>query len=110
VSCVRRVWNAKRGAPAREVGDNMIFITLWTFRQKATKEMLAESVQLAEQLPQEGIEIIGNYWTLGKCDLVTIAEAKNEQTFMNALLRYGHIFATETLVALSREDAIKLVQ
>ncbi|MCW4041167.1 MAG: GYD domain-containing protein [Candidatus Bathyarchaeota archaeon] len=112
LSRLRRVWNATRGAPTatgREVGDNMIFITLWTFRQKATKEMLAESVQLAEQLPQEGITIIGNYWTLGKCDLVTIAEAKNEQTFMNALLRYGHIFATETLVALNREDAIKLV-
>jgi len=88
----------------------MIFITLWRFRQKATKEMLAESVKLAEQLPKEGIEIIGNYWTLGKCDLVTIAEAKDESTFMRALLRYGDIFSTETFVALSREDAIKLVQ
>ena len=88
----------------------MIFITLWRFRQKATKEMLAESVKLAEQLPKEGINIIGNYWTLGKCDLVTMAEAKNESTFMKALLRYGDIFSTETLVALSREDAIKLVQ
>ncbi len=88
----------------------MIFITLWTFRQKATKEMLAESVKLAEQLPQEGINVIGNYWTLGKCDLVTIAEAKDETTFMKALLRYGDIFATETLVALSREAAITLVQ
>jgi hypothetical protein len=29
---------------------------------------------------------------------------------MKALLRYGDIFSTETLVALSREDAIKLVQ
>jgi len=88
----------------------MIFITLWKFRQKATKEMLAESVKLAEQLPKEGIEIIGNYWTLGKCDLVTIAEAKDERTFMRALLRYGDIFSTETFVALSRDDAIKLVQ
>jgi len=88
----------------------MIFITLWRFRQKATKEMLAESVKLAEQLPKEGIEIIGNYWTLGKCDLVTIAEAKDERTFMRALLRYGDIFSTETFVALSRDDAIKLVQ
>ncbi|KON26267.1 hypothetical protein AC480_05990 [miscellaneous Crenarchaeota group archaeon SMTZ1-55] len=88
----------------------MIFITLWTFRQKATKEMLAESVKLAEQLPQEGINVIGNYWTLGKCDLVTVAEAKDETTFMKALLRYGDIFATETLVALSRNDAITLVQ
>ena len=72
--------------------------------------MLAVSVTLADQLPREGIEIIGNYWTLGKCDLVTIAEAKDEKTFMKALLRYGDIFSTETLVGLSREDAIKLVQ
>jgi uncharacterized protein with GYD domain len=87
----------------------LIFITLWKFRQKATKEMLAESVKLAEQLPKEGISIIGNYWTLGKCDLVTVAEAKDEKALMKALLRYGDIFSTETLVALSREDAIKLV-
>ena len=72
--------------------------------------MLAESIKLAEQLPKEGINIIGNYWTLGKCDLVTIAEAQNEKTYIKALLRYGDIFSTETFVALSREDAIKLVQ
>ena len=87
----------------------MIFITLWKFRHKATKEMLAKSVKLSEQLPKEGIEIIGNYWTLGKCDIVTIAEAKDEKAFMKALLRYGDVFSTETLVALSREDAIELV-
>ena len=72
--------------------------------------MLALSVRLAEQLPQEDINIIGNYWTLGKCDLVTVAEAKDEITFMEALLRYSDIFSTETFVALSREDAIKIVQ
>ena len=88
----------------------MIFITLWTCRQKATKEMLAVSVKLAEQLPKEGINIIANYWTLGKCDLITVAEAEDEKTFMKALLRYGDIFSTETLVALGREDAIKLIQ
>ena len=88
----------------------MIFITLWTFRVKATKDMLAVSVKLSEQLPKEGINILCNYWTLGKCDLITIAEAKNEVAYMKALLRYGDVFSTETLVALSREDAIKLVQ
>ena len=87
----------------------MIFITLWKFRQKATKEMLAESMKLAEELSKEGINIISNYWTLGRCDLVTIAEAKDEKAFMKALLRYGAMFSTETLVALSREDAIELV-
>ena len=88
----------------------MILITLWKFREKATKEMLALSVKLAEQLPEEGINILCNYWTLGKCDIITVAEAKDEKTFMKALLRYGDRFSTETLVALSREDAIKLVQ
>ena len=88
----------------------MIFITLWKFRQKATQEMLAVSVKLAEELPQEGIEIKCNYWTLGKCDLVTIAEAKDETAFMKAFLRYGDLFATETLVALSCDNAITLVQ
>ena len=38
----------------------MIFITLWKFRQKATKEMLAVSVKLAEELSKEGINIISN--------------------------------------------------
>ena len=71
--------------------------------------MLTISVKLAEQLPKEGINIIGNYWTLGKCDIVTIAEAKDEKTFLKALLRYGDVFSTETLVAVSREDAIKLI-
>jgi len=88
----------------------MIFITLWTFRHKATKEMLAESVKLAEQLPKAGINIVSNYWTLGRYDLVTIAEAKDESAFMKALLRYGDVFSTETLVGLSREDAINLIQ
>ena len=88
----------------------MIFITFWNFRQKATKEMLAESVKLAEQLRKEGVNIVSNYWTLGRYDLVTIAEAKDERTFMKALLRYGDVFSTETLVGLSREDAIKLIQ
>ena len=88
----------------------MIFITFWNFRQKATKEMLAESVKLAEQLRNEGINIVSNYWTLGRYDLVTMAEAKDERTFMKALLRYGDVFSTETLVGLSREDAIALVQ
>ena len=88
----------------------MIFITLWRFRHKATKDMLAVSVKLADQLPKEGINIISNYWTLGSCDLVTVAEAKDEIAFMKALLRYGDIFSTETFVALSREDALKLVQ
>ncbi len=88
----------------------MILVTMWKFRQKATKQMLAESVKLAEQLPKEGIKILDNYWTLGSSDIITVAEAKDEKTFLKALLRYSDVFSTETLVALSREDALKLLQ
>ncbi len=88
----------------------MIFVTMWRFRQKATRQMLAESVKLADQLPKEGIKILDNYWTLGGADLITVAEAKDEKTFMKALIRYGDVFSTETFVALSREDALKLFQ
>lgn len=88
----------------------MIFVTMWRFRHKATKQMLAESVKLADQLPKEGIKILDNYWTLGSCDLITVAEAKDEKIFMKALIRYSDVFSTETLVALSREDALKLFQ
>ena len=56
------------------------------------------------------IKILDNYWTLGNCDLMTVAEAEDEKVFMKALLRYGGVFSTESLVALSREDALKLVQ
>jgi len=44
------------------------------------------------------------------CDLVTLAEAKDETAYVRVLLQYGDIFSTETLVALCRGDAIKLVQ
>jgi hypothetical protein len=37
-------------------------------------------------------------------------EAKDEKTVMKSLIRFGDVQSTETLVAVSREDAIKLVE
>jgi len=94
----------------KEVHDEMIFITLAKWRRKPTKEMVAQSTKLFEQMVKEGSKIIGQYWTLGRYDAVVITEGKDEKTAMKSLLRFGDAVSSETLVALTREEAIKLIE
>ena len=94
----------------KEVRDEMIFISLAKWRRKPTKEMVAQSTKLFEQMVKEGAKIIGQYWTLGRYDAVIITEGKDEKTAMKSLLRWGDVVSTETLVALTREEAIKLLE
>ncbi len=88
----------------------MIFIVLAKYKVKPTKEILDKSTKLFEQMAKDGIKFIGQYWTLGKYDVISVAEAKDEKTMMKAALRWGNILKTETVVALPREEAIKLVE
>lgn len=90
--------------------DRMILITLGKMRKKPTKESIAQSTKLFEQTVKEGGKIVGQYWTMGRYDLVTIIEAKDEKAAIKGLLRWGDMIATETLVAIPREEAIKLVE
>ncbi len=63
------------------------------------------------ELVKEGvIKVLGWYWTLGRYDTLVIAEAPDEKTFMKAMLSVGGLVATETMVAVPREEAIKLVE
>jgi len=87
----------------------MIFIVLARWRKKPTKEMIAEANKLKEYATKEGVKIKGTYWTFGRWDTVTIAEGPDEKTAMKALLRFGDLVSTETLVALPSEEATKLV-
>jgi uncharacterized protein with GYD domain len=88
----------------------MIFITLSKWRKKPTKAMIAEANKLFEQQVKEGVKILGQYWTLGRYDAVIIQEAKDEKTIMRAALRWGDLLSMETLTAVTREEAIKLVE
>lgn len=47
---------------------------------------------------------------LGKYDVLVIVEGKDEKTAMKSLLRFGDIVSTETYVAVTREEALKLVE
>lgn len=89
----------------------MIFITLARFKKKPTKAMIAESSKLIEQaLKETGGRILGWYWTLGRYDTVLITEGKDEKNMMKQAIRFGDMLSLETLVAVTREEAIKLIE
>ena len=89
----------------------MIFISLSKWKKKPTKEMQArldQATETFEELAKKGIKM-RVYWTLGRYDGVTIIEAPTEKDAMKALLRFQDVVETETLVAVPREEAIKLL-
>jgi uncharacterized protein with GYD domain len=88
----------------------MLFIVYGKYKMKPTKQILAQTQKLIEENAKEGVTFKAQYWTLGRYDFITIAEAKDEKTFMKAILLWGDIISTETTIALPREEAIKLVE
>lgn len=88
----------------------MIFISLNKWKKKPTKEGIAESNKLFEKAAKEGVKRIGFYYTLGRYDTIVIMEGPDEKAFTRAALRWADMFSTETLVAIPREEAIKLIE
>lgn len=86
----------------------MIFITLVKWKQTPTKEMIEQSTKRLEELANQDIKL-NIYWTLGRYDAVTIIEAPSEKDAMKALLLWQDVVATETMVAIPREEVIKLL-
>jgi uncharacterized protein with GYD domain len=88
----------------------LLFIVVGKYRKKPTKEMLGQMSKIFEQMGKEGTKFMSQYWTLGRYDFVSIVEGKDEKTVMKSILRTGDIVSTESLVAVPREEAIKLVE
>ena len=86
----------------------MIFITLLKWKQAPKKGMIEQSTKRLEELAKQGIKL-NVYWTLGRYDAVTIIEAPTERDAMKTLLIFQDIVATETMVAVPRAEAIKLL-
>jgi uncharacterized protein with GYD domain len=89
----------------------LIFIALSKWKQVPTKERQAQLDQATEtfrELETQGIKM-RVYWTLGRYDGVTIIEAPSEKDAMKALLQFQDVVDTETLVAVPREEALKLL-
>jgi len=92
----------------------LIFVSFGRFRKKPTKEMIDEpssqTATVVKEMAKEGIKVLSWHWTLGRYDTVVIAEATDEKTFMKAMIGLNDFVATETMVAVPREEAIRLVE
>jgi len=85
----------------------MIFVTLSRWRGKPTKENIEKTNKVIASEPK--VKVLAFYWTLGRYDAVLIAEAPDQKTVMKMLLQVGDYAATETMVAIPRQEAIKLI-
>jgi uncharacterized protein with GYD domain len=85
----------------------MIFVSLNRFRGKATKEDIERTNKVLASEPK--VKVLAFYWTFGRYDSILILEAPNENTVMKILLQVEDYVATETMVAIPREEAIKLL-
>lgn len=86
----------------------MIFIALIKFRKKA-KDVAEFGKNLMQNLP-DGVKILGSYWTLGRFDAVWIFEAPNEKVALQLGIEAGDLMQTQTLVAVSRDEALNLLK
>ncbi len=84
----------------------MWFITLVKFRRKPTKGDLEAMNSYWTEAEKWGVKRHSAFWTLGRYDAVIITEAPDEKTAMKfALWTPSDLGATETMVAVSREEA-----
>jgi uncharacterized protein with GYD domain len=84
----------------------LIFIVLAKFRQKPTMD---EINMTSQRIQKGGAKTISAYWTLGRYDTVFTIEAPDEKAMMKTLLEFGDTVNSETLVAVPREEALKLL-
>ncbi len=86
----------------------MLFITLIRFKKKV-RDVVEVGKKLMENLPP-GVKIIGTYWTLGRFDGVWVYEAPSEKDPIKIFLDAGDVASFETLVAIPREEGMKLLK
>lgn len=88
----------------------MLFVSLHKIKGKPTKENIAKADKLFDKIAKLGVNYIGRYWTLGRYDVVLIFEAADEKTAMKAQVLASEFVTSETLVAVPRSEATKLVE
>ncbi|MEK0322257.1 MAG: GYD domain-containing protein [Nitrosopumilus sp.] len=86
----------------------MFFIALIKFKKKAS-DVVEIGKKVMQNLP-EGVKIISTYWTLGEYDAVWIYEAPNEKVAIKLGIEAGEVMQTQTLVAITRDEAMKLLE
>jgi uncharacterized protein with GYD domain len=87
----------------------LIFINLIKYKEPLTKEIADKLDSTRKKLEARGIKFLGVYVTLGSYDAVVIIDAPDvKEAFKSAFARQ-EVLHTDTLVALTREEASKLL-
>jgi uncharacterized protein with GYD domain len=86
----------------------LIFITLVKWKQIPKQGIVDKGTKAGEEVRKQGIKL-QQYWTLGRYDAVLIIEAPTEKDAMKMLIPWQEVIETETMVAVPREEAIKLL-
>ncbi len=88
----------------------MIFVSLGKFRKKPTKAMTDEVTKMTVDMAKtEGIKILSFYWTLGRYDTVVTMDAPTAEVAMKMNMMVSDFVSTQTMIAIPREEAIKLL-
>jgi len=84
-------------------------VNLGKFRKKPSKETAGDATKLVEELSKKGIKVLNWYWTLGRYDTVFIFGAATEKLALKMSIDISDWVATETLVAIPRQEAVNLL-
>jgi uncharacterized protein with GYD domain len=78
-------------------------------RKKPDKAMAGDATKIVEEFKKKGIKVLNWYWTLGRYDTVFIFEAASEKEALKTSLGIAEFVASETLIAIPRQEAIGLL-
>jgi uncharacterized protein with GYD domain len=78
-------------------------------RKKPDKEMAGDATKIVEEFKKKGIKVLNWYWTLGRYDTVFIFEAASEKEALKTSIGIAEFVATETLVAVPRQEVVGLL-
>jgi uncharacterized protein with GYD domain len=84
----------------------MWFVTLVKFRKKMTKAAADEQTARFKDAEKLGFKIHHAFWTIGQYDAIIVAEAPDLKTVMRVGIGAADNAQTETLAAVSRDEAI----
>jgi len=88
----------------------MLFVTLIKLRKKLSKADL-ETVKAGLKATEKvGAKTVGMYFTLGRYDVVLVSECPDEKAHMKVSMQFGDLASYESMVAITAEEAEKLVE
>jgi len=73
------------------------------------KKDVGDTAKIMAEWKKKGVNMLNWYWTLGRYDTVVVFEAASEKEAMKLSIEISEWVTTETLVAIPRQDAVKLL-